>query len=131
MAQDGHVDPAFLSHVTAVEELLPEEEHGGRDTLDLSRLSAGGGAAGDDASQLRVVLATYSAHATCALQATRGLKHYIAKLEELVGQRGVPPAWEVRFAAQCSSVALRQRAALCRTSWRWQARTRGQCCGRS
>ena len=56
-------------------------------------------AAGDTSLQLRDVLATYNSHATCALQATRGLKHYIAKLEELIGECGVPESWEVSGAA--------------------------------
>ncbi len=64
----------------------------------------------DDSSlQLREVLSTYNSHATCALQATRGLKHYIAKLEELVGECGVPEAWEVR---PCHAASPSQRLSL-------------------
>lgn len=103
-APAGAVDPAFLSHVTVVhDEYESDEEKVGRagpeeDTLDLSG-PAWEGSGAPSSSMLRTVVVTYKAHATCALQATRGLKHYIAKLEELVVQMGVPPAWEVSVAA--------------------------------
>lgn len=94
------MDPAYLSHIHARDD---SDEGGGwdgeaspvrqQDTLDLSRASAA--APLSTPGLLRLVLATYNAHATCSLQATRGLKHYIAKLEELVASKGVPAAWEV------------------------------------
>ena len=116
----GRVAPAFLSHVVDAHDaygsdadvLTPTKVVD--DTLDLS----GPGWEAPPSSTisnalLRTVLTTYRAHATCGLQATRGLKHYIAKLEELVVQMGVPAAWEVSSATVARDGASTRRLAPC------------------